>query len=134
MVLNVLFTKIYKVKVMQNESNFVIMHSYCMFITMLIKVHWRIIKHNINIQSTKNLSWNYLHARQHLTTKCALTYSMSTSNKICKDEKREQTRVYVIQYPCKIVKHKDILVFKILGQTIFRVQLIVSCKNSSFIE
>lgn len=112
MVLNVLFMKIYKVKVMQNDSNFVIMHSNCMFITMLIKVHWRIIKHNIKIQSTKNLSWNYLHARQHLTTKCALTYSMSTSNKICKDEKREQTRVYVIQYPCKIVKHKDILVLK----------------------
>lgn len=54
MVLNVLFMKIYKVKVMQNESNFVVMHSKCMFITTLIRVHWRIITYNINIQSTKN--------------------------------------------------------------------------------
>lgn len=54
MVLNVLFMKIYKVKVMQNESNFVEMHSKCMFITTLIRVHWRIITYNINIQSTKN--------------------------------------------------------------------------------
>lgn len=63
MVLNVLFMKIYKVKVMQNDSNFVIMHVY----------------HNVNKSALKNNKTQHQHS-EHKELKLKLSPCPTTFN------------------------------------------------------